>query len=287
MACIGCELLPELPMAAGQLLLAPPLEHTQVKLRERLRAVDLHYTAQENGPLAVAVGAGELEAVLLQLGEALSAPELEHTNSAFVVEGTPADLRLLGAIVPLARLVARVRGRWLVETIREGRLTSYFQPIVYAGEPTRVYAHECLLRGRAADGELIAPGVLFDAAQASGMLFHLDRAARLTAIGEATRLRLTTPLFINFIPTAIYDPAFCLRATIDAFNRRARKAAVDPFGRARLRPLADSRDRDDRATCRLSRATQRTRQNHVGKEEMVDDVPNAIFQSCQSDIPFL
>ncbi|CAA9590517.1 hypothetical protein AVDCRST_MAG81-5446 [uncultured Synechococcales cyanobacterium] len=50
------------------------------------------------------------------------------------------------------------------------------------------------------------------------MLFQLDLAARRSAIQAAFRHGLQNKLFINFIPTAIYDPAFCLRSTIAAID---------------------------------------------------------------------
>jgi hypothetical protein len=46
----------------------------------------------------------------------------------------------------------------------------------------------------------------------------VDRAARLTAIRDAKANGITTPIFINFNPTSIYDPAFCLKTTIAAIK---------------------------------------------------------------------
>jgi EAL domain-containing protein (putative c-di-GMP-specific phosphodiesterase class I) len=103
--------------------------------------------------------------------------------------------------------------------LREQRLTSVFQPIVRADDPDDVFAHECLLRGVNPDATLMPPGPIYQAARAADLLFPLDRAARLTAIREAAAHGLDqkgTHLFINFNPTSVYDPVFCLRSTTAA-----------------------------------------------------------------------
>ncbi len=45
-------------------------------------------------------------------------------------------------------------------------------------------------------------------------MFQLDLKARLKAVETFGPLRLPLNLFINFCPTAIYDPKFCLKSTI-------------------------------------------------------------------------
>jgi EAL domain-containing protein (putative c-di-GMP-specific phosphodiesterase class I) len=66
---------------------------------------------------------------------------------------------------------------WLVDMLSEGRLTSYFQPIIRVGAPREVYAQECLLRGVDVDGNVVPPEPSFEAARNSDMLFQVDLAA--------------------------------------------------------------------------------------------------------------
>nr|WP_275957875.1 EAL domain-containing protein [Rhabdochromatium marinum] len=122
------------------------------------------------------------------------------------------------------------------------RLTMHFQPIVLASDPSRAYAHECLLRGVDDQGRMVAPNALFAAARSAELLFHLDRAARLTAVNTAERLNLATPIFINFTPTAIYDPAFCLRTTIAAAQRTGWAPERFVFEVVETEELANTRD---------------------------------------------
>ena len=93
-----------------------------------------------------------------------------------------------------------------------------FQPIVPATAPTEVFAYECLLRGRNAEGVVVPPGLIFSTARETELLFQVDRAARLTAIRSAKAHGVTTPIFINFNPTSVYDPNFCLRTTVQAIQ---------------------------------------------------------------------
>ena len=89
-----------------------------------------------------------------------------------------------------------------------------FQPIVAAANTADIFAYECLMRGTAADGALIAPMRLLDAAGEADLLFQLDRQAREAAVRQARAAGIQRKIFINFSPNAIYDPAFCLRTTV-------------------------------------------------------------------------
>ncbi|MDF2440969.1 MAG: hypothetical protein JWN98_1953, partial [Abditibacteriota bacterium] len=76
----------------------------------------------------------------------------------------------------------------------------------------------CLLRGieahADADTPLVPPYRIFDVARGAGLLFHVDLAARRAAIRQASRHGIDCRIFINFTPTAIYDPVNCLRSTV-------------------------------------------------------------------------
>jgi EAL domain-containing protein (putative c-di-GMP-specific phosphodiesterase class I) len=47
----------------------------------------------------------------------------------------------------------------------------------------------------------------------------MDRAARVSAVEHFAPQAVPGLLFINFMPSAIYDPAFCLRTTFEAVDR--------------------------------------------------------------------
>jgi EAL domain-containing protein (putative c-di-GMP-specific phosphodiesterase class I) len=88
-----------------------------------------------------------------------------------------------------------------------------FQPIVDI-VAQRIESHEALVRG--VNGES-AQHVL---AQINpGNVYAFDQACRVRAIELAASLRLDRDLSINFLPNAVYEPAACIRTTLEAAQR--------------------------------------------------------------------
>lgn len=100
---------------------------------------------------------------------------------------------------------------WIDEVIKNERLTCHYQPIVDVDE--KIFAYEMLARFQNEDGSMIYPNEIFPAAKTRGRLYALDRVCRMTAVRYAAVLK-GEKAFINFIPTSIYSPEFCLRSTI-------------------------------------------------------------------------
>ncbi|MEE2640751.1 MAG: EAL domain-containing protein [Planctomycetota bacterium] len=113
---------------------------------------------------------------------------------------------------------------WLREIIKEGRLVTFFQPIISNRKPYHVFAYECLIRGLSRDQELIAPWKLFTAARGSGLMSRLDHAARLKSIETAKNLAIGVNIFINFNPRFISDSLADLAETMEA----VRESGVAP-----------------------------------------------------------
>jgi EAL domain-containing protein (putative c-di-GMP-specific phosphodiesterase class I) len=105
---------------------------------------------------------------------------------------------------------------WIDEVISNERLVCHYQPIVTATE--EIFAYELLSRFNNADGSTIYPNEIFSAAKSRGRLYALDRVCRMTAVKYAVPLK-DKKAFINFIPTSIYSPEFCLRSTTSLANQ--------------------------------------------------------------------
>lgn len=222
--CPGCEVLPKPIPVAGQLLIWPPLGHTGQKIEASLRQLGSTICEPAQHCLGVDITAELLAWIRDQWPKMLSQAEAADCRCLILPPGTAVSLEHFGQMTTLDTLLGRISGSWLVEMIAERRLLTHFQPIVSLEDPLEVFAYECLVRGRGDQGELIAPWMLYDAARRSKMLFHLDRAARLRHIQSASEHSLNTHIFINFNPTSIYDPAFCLRSTVAAINH----SNIDP-----------------------------------------------------------
>ncbi|MCC5812724.1 MAG: EAL domain-containing protein [Ectothiorhodospiraceae bacterium] len=214
MACRGCEVVPAVP-EAGVLALAPELAHTRKKILDTLKNLGVGYRMAGRDVIQFELDEG-FERVMEHFSRLLSHPELQACRAVLLEHSGGFGIGDLGRSGPLSTLVARSRSTWLTALLAEERLQVHFQPIVYASDPGRAFAYECLARGLDEQGGLIPPAQLFSSARNADLLFHLDRAARVAAITQAAGHGLTTPLFINFNPTSIYDPAFCLATTIRA-----------------------------------------------------------------------
>lgn len=222
--CTKCEGLPESASASGDLHCWFPTAHVAGKVRAVFSRLGVSSTATIGDGLGFALGPDIMAAAVEAIDAALSDVEREDTRALLTPAGVPPGAADLPRVEPLGRFVTRARSGWLVELLRERRLTSHFQPIACASDPTSVYGHEALLRGVSPDGTFISPKLLFDTARGAGLMFQLDLAARRSAIANAHMHGLQGALFVNFAPTAIYDPAACLRTTV---------AAIDNAGIAR------------------------------------------------------
>lgn len=109
----------------------------------------------------------------------------------------------------LAEAEEVIKSQWIDEVIRKQQVTCHAQPILNAeGE---IYAHEMLARFYREDGSVIFPGEIFGAAKNRDRLYALDRICRMAAVRAASFT--DKKVFINFIPTSIYSPEFCLKST--------------------------------------------------------------------------
>jgi EAL domain-containing protein (putative c-di-GMP-specific phosphodiesterase class I) len=175
------------------------------------------------GPGRRWAGLAELSAFLrATLGEA----RWRDLRAAWLAPGAPIDGQLVTLIhaEPLERM-AQPEAAALVEMVEAGRLETWYQPIFWAGT-MGLWGYECLLRGRTADGGLVGAGTLLGWAQGEHLTFLLDRAARETHLRNAGRAGVPRGVnfLVNFLPTAIYRPEFCLATTM----RAAAEAGLDP-----------------------------------------------------------
>lgn len=176
--CSRCEVLPGAPPREDVLYIAPPLAHSRGTIRRLLIELDLRFDDPADDILAVEIGPGELRQIADGLHERLSRRELRDSRALLAERGAEPGLRELARMQDLGTLAAAVRGEWLLEILREERLTVHFQPIVSASNADRIFAYECLLRGLDDENHPVNPAPMFDVARQAGLLFNLDRARR-------------------------------------------------------------------------------------------------------------
>ena len=218
-SCRSCETLPDAIPTAGTLFLAAPLEYTQGVIADLLRAEGLECSFPEPNIIKAPFRDDALNGALVRLGERLTVTETDETRVLLLREGETPELNSFLLADRLTGLLRRSRSRWLVDVLAAGSLVTHFQPIVVSADPGNLFGYEALTRGVAPTGDLIPPTALYEAAVTQNLLYHLDRSARLGAIRAASHHGIEQHLFINFTPSAIYTPEFCLRSTIAAMRR--------------------------------------------------------------------
>lgn len=151
---------------------------------------------------------------LLQLLQALSP---EERQQLFFSVSQPGRERSVLRWIPLHLLEERLQHGDVVNLILSRQFTSYLQPIVNREE--EIVAYEFLLRPLP-KGPSFQPMSLFEVARKTGLHSFLDRSARISAIEmSARRLPNGIKRFVNFLPSSIYNPEFCLTHTLNAIHQ--------------------------------------------------------------------
>lgn len=215
--CDRCETLPEKPSCQGKLYLWFPVSHILQKVLWILKALKFQFSVLNDAQgLVFDLEADRMDEFWNQLSVKLTAKELSDTQALWMEGEAEPQLHHFSQVTSLRKYMGLYQSEWLLELLGSDRLVSHFQPIVEAANPHRIYAQEALLRGLNADGSLISPARIFSQATEAGLLYQLDVLARQCAIRAASHHQLQELIFINFSPTAVYDPATCLRMTVRA-----------------------------------------------------------------------
>ncbi len=210
--CQHCEVLPAPLKGPGTLRLVFPHTFTLGKILEFLNGSPWEHW-EADGVLTIRALPGSLAPLLSPILSRMSSPEQRDTQASFQPDGLLPGFREIGS---LPHLAAHVQSGWLLEILRGQRLSSAFQPILYAhadGAAPALLGHECLMRANL-DDETVMPGPMLDIARSANMLFQLDLAARRAALIGAARYSLPGLIFVNFSPNSIYNPHTCLDSTV-------------------------------------------------------------------------
>lgn len=220
--CLKCDTLPTLARGRLAVYIWPPLGHTTAKLKSILKDYD-EFAAIEGG-LTFSIDSQDMTDLIRKIDLKLSQSEKHDTNCLLQENRRQPDLSDFSCVTSLQKMTGLYSSRWLIDIIDQKRMTSVFQPIVHAQKPNIPFAHECLLRWYNEDEQLNGPARLFQTAQEADLIFPLDRAAREIHIRNAAAASMPSKIFVNFAPTAIYDPNNCLKSTFKVI----REVDIDP-----------------------------------------------------------
>jgi EAL domain-containing protein (putative c-di-GMP-specific phosphodiesterase class I) len=204
----------------GRLFLWFPVPHTLGKVTAFLKQECLGFELMHEHPgLAVDCKFGQAQQVACHLAQLVAPRELKETQVLFVRGAVQPQLEDFSNMASLQQFVTLSQSGWLIDMLAHDRFTSHFQPIVSIQDTSQIYGYESLLRGLDSEGNVVMPGAMFAQAAEAGLMPQLDRAARLSAIALASQHHITQRIFLNFTPTALYDPVSCLRSTVEAIDR--------------------------------------------------------------------
>ena len=115
---------------------------------------------------------------------------------------------------PIKHFLKMVQNNDLINLMKNQSFTTHFQPIIDLQNSDELFAYECLLRPQW-KGKFIPPNKLFEFAHETNFHNFLDQKARESSIVSARKKQLpkNVKLFINFLPSSIYNPEFCLQHT--------------------------------------------------------------------------
>ena len=212
----ACERLPDRPTSDDtRLVLSVRFDHTRAKLVMLLRETAQTFTV-DGKIVTVEIADTALSELLARLERGLTTAEHGAIRAVVLDAGTAPSIEDYLRATDLSRLISFVRSRWLLAALAEHTPISFFQPI-FDARTGAVFAREALLRVER-DGNFIGPGEAFRAASDQDMTQYLDRVARETAIASAARGGVRENIFVNFLPSAIYDPRTCLATTVRALE---------------------------------------------------------------------
>jgi EAL domain-containing protein (putative c-di-GMP-specific phosphodiesterase class I) len=200
----------------GLLYLRFENEAARERIANVIASLDL-VSASDGDVLTVCAPEHDVLPLARSLSENLSALEQDAVRVIFHPLGRPLSLRDCFEIETLRQFLSRAQSGWFVQMLREGRLLTHFQPIVFVAEPNRVFAYEGLIRG-CSDGGLVGPDSLFQVARGLRMNRELDGRARYTTIKSAARHQLLSKIFVNCCPASLDDPDQTLDETLLAVD---------------------------------------------------------------------
>ncbi|MEH2023320.1 EAL domain-containing protein [Nostoc sp.] len=204
---------------AGRLFFWFPVPHTLQKVTSYLQQFTLKYELMHERPgLSLDCKPGQSLEIARNLAKLLAPRELKETQVLFIRGAIQPEIQDFSDIASLQRFIKLNQSDWLVEMLETERFTTYFQPIVSIKDTSQIFGYESLLRGLDEQGNLMLPKPILELATEAGLIPQLDQIARLSAITQVSRHQVSGHIFINFALTSLYDPAFCLRSTVEAID---------------------------------------------------------------------
>ncbi|MEW9798407.1 EAL domain-containing protein [Alteromonas sp. CYL-A6] len=219
MWCVDCETIEDYFFETTYFWIFVPTVEAFGKLAVMCGEYGLEAYQASSHAIRITVQDRDISQFLTRLNGCLDGPEFGKTKITTTSTPDQPDIQSIGNITTAETMIRRFQARWLVTAIENDAFQSWFQPIVHANSTAdnlNIFAHEALFRLYDESDNIMPPNLVFPLAEQSDLLYSLDLVARRSAVEHAARGRLKGKVFINFNPSSIYDPSYCLRSTASA-----------------------------------------------------------------------
>lgn len=219
MGCTKCSSKINLPNCSGTLYFLSEYEELVLKTDNFFKSIEKDSVLQKEFCIVEIDNAREFfERYLEHFSKYFNDLEMDDIKVFFDDGQTRFDFKAILSAKPLQTYIRYLEDIDFFDILEHASLTSYFQPIIDV-KTLKIYAYEALIRGVKADGSLMFPDELFEKSDRNDMNFLLDRLCRESALKTAATKKIKQKVFINFIPTSIYDPEHCLQSTVKWANQ--------------------------------------------------------------------
>lgn len=213
--CSRCGKLPDLTVSFSDVYLTLPTHHHREGFESELKRLNQSYKEVDDGYLIEHV---DFDPFIRHLCHSVfNSIEQKDVMVLSLKCGEALSFASIKRYKRLSEWMRWIHGQEVACIIEEGRIKTLFQPII-DGKTGEIYGYEALSRGIMRDGLLMNPEVLFRTAKEMDLMFFLDRVCRESSIKAAAKHGIKEKIFINFIPTAIYEPSLCLQSTAKVLN---------------------------------------------------------------------
>jgi EAL domain-containing protein (putative c-di-GMP-specific phosphodiesterase class I) len=217
MRCVDCETIDDLVFDTTKLWFFLPTGESFSKLAGLCGRRNIPADQLNDRTISFVLNRADCEPFVIALYGNMSQQELKNVRVLTTAGDEPTALDM-SRVVSGDVFINWIKGKWVIDKVSSGDIESWYQPIYPASDTSTPYGAEALLRMRDQDGTIIPPDYVFQVASDADVLFFVDLIARASAVETAARAGFRGKIFVNFNPSSIYDPAYCLRTTAAAIN---------------------------------------------------------------------
>ena len=211
MECKRCKRIPQLYFSNSNIFVQLPTHHHTALFEQTLRENQYSYEVLPEGYLVRSVDFEQYITFLKSM--VFNSVEQKDVKIIPLKNEETIHFSMLKHYRSLKEWTTLYEYREVVRIIETANVRTFFQPIIHV-KTGKIYGYEALSRGVYPDGSLMNPKMLFQQAKEMDLLFFLDRICREASIRSAAQQKIKSKIFVNFIPTAIYEPTLCLQSTV-------------------------------------------------------------------------